>query len=106
MSILKETVCLKSKITWLEAGDKNTKCFHKLVEHQCNINSIWELKNDEVFLISKQGGLQMDFPHFESLFKDGGNISVREQINVIKNILDSSLRMREMRYSFLYRWIN
>ena len=66
-------------ITWLEVGDKNSFFFHKFPKHCRNIKSIWELKNDEGLQILEMGRLQqMDFSHFETLYKDGGNISVKD----------------------------
>ena len=44
LKICSEKARLETKITWLEAGDKNTKFFHKYAEHRMNINSIWALK--------------------------------------------------------------
>jgi hypothetical protein len=38
---------LKSRDTWLELGDENTKYFHKFSNHWKNINTIWEMTNEE-----------------------------------------------------------
>ena len=42
-------------------------------------------KNEDELQIFEQGELQqIDVSHFESQYKDGGNISIRDQINVLK----------------------
>ena len=49
---------LKCWVTWLEAGDKNTKFFHNYVEHCCNSNSILELKSGHGVNILEHEDLQ------------------------------------------------
>ena len=75
---------LKRNITWLEPGDKNTIFFRKYVEHRRNIHSIWELKNDGLHILDKEELESLVSSHFESHFQEGDKISVRYQIQVIK----------------------
>ena len=37
----------KRKALWLEAGDRDTKFFHKCASHRKNINTILEIKDEE-----------------------------------------------------------
>jgi hypothetical protein len=38
---------LKSHALWLQVGDNNTKFFHHFSNHRRNLNTIWEIKNEE-----------------------------------------------------------
>lgn len=37
---------LKSRVTWLKEGDRNTKFFHRYANGRRESNSIWEIKNE------------------------------------------------------------
>ena len=63
-----EKARLESRITWLEVGDKNTKFFHKFVEHRRNINSIWALKNKEGKIVKEQGEIMGGSITFQAIF--------------------------------------
>ena len=79
-----EKSLLESRITWLEAGDKNTIFFHKFIEHCRIINSIWALKNDDGILVKEQVEIsQVAHSHFKSYYIVDGNFSVSDQIKVI-----------------------
>ena len=41
-----EKLRLKSRATWLEAGDRNAKFFHKFASFRGNLNSIWEISDE------------------------------------------------------------
>jgi hypothetical protein len=43
---------LKSRDLWLQAGDNNTKLFHHFSNHGRNLNTIWEIKNEEGSMVS------------------------------------------------------
>ena len=42
-----ESTRLKSRDLWIEAGDNNTKFFHRFASHRRNQNTIWDIKNVE-----------------------------------------------------------
>jgi len=45
---------LKSRITWMKEGDKNTKLFHRFASKRRADNSIWQIKNEEGILLYSQ----------------------------------------------------
>ena len=49
---------LKCWVTWLKAGDKNTKFFHNYAEDYCNSNSILEFKSGHGVNILEHEDLQ------------------------------------------------
>jgi hypothetical protein len=38
---------LKNRALWLEAGDNNTKYFHQYANFKRNLNTIWDIKDEE-----------------------------------------------------------
>ena len=52
-------------MTWLKAGDKNTRFFHKYAEHRQNINTIWEVKSNDGRMVKDQAGITKEaYNHF------------------------------------------
>ena len=93
---------LKRRITWLQAGDKNTKIFHTFVEHCRNINSIWAMENKDGKIVEDQLEItQTVHTHFESYYSSYGNFSVMEQIKVIKEFPRLFLKQRVMIFSWV-----
>ena len=77
LRISDENYHLNSRITWLEAGDKNTIFFHKFAEHRKNINTIWSLNDLGRTTYNEMEDLQaLDSSHFEDFYKNDTNISV------------------------------
>jgi hypothetical protein len=58
-----------SRALWLKEGDNNTKFFHHYANQRRNINSIWEIKNEEGNLVSSfQEKAEAGAKFFENLF--------------------------------------
>jgi hypothetical protein len=39
--------CTKSRALWIKEGDNNTKFFHQFVNFRRNLNTIWEIKDEQ-----------------------------------------------------------
>jgi hypothetical protein len=55
--------CLKSRALWIKVGDNNTKLFHQFANYRRNLNTIWEIKDEE--------------GNMASSFKDKAKLGVR-----------------------------
>ena len=38
---------LRNRAIWMASGDSNTKYFHHFANYRINLNTIWEIKNEE-----------------------------------------------------------
>ena len=62
---------LKSRALWIEVGDKNTKYFHAYANQRRNINSIWNIQNDEGLTVTSQSEIESAaFKHFKDFYQD------------------------------------
>ena len=62
---------LKSRITWVEMGDANTKYFHSVASACRNQNAIWALKDDEGAWVEDEVELkELGVRYFSNIFKD------------------------------------
>jgi len=74
---------MKSRATWLKAGDENTKFFQAYAKGRRMNNTIWELENETGDQICSFEGLaEMGIKHFESLFKAQEESSIAEIVRV------------------------
>eukprot|EP00253_Pinus_taeda_P024113 PITA_24113 len=72
---------LKSRATWLKAGDENTRFFHNYAKGRKSSNTIWSLKDEEgreLKTFSEISGLGMR--HFQKIFSDNGESTIAEII--------------------------
>eukprot|EP00253_Pinus_taeda_P008693 PITA_08693 len=61
---------LKSRITWMKEGDKNTEFFHRFASKRRAVNSIWQIKNEEGdFLFSQEGIANEAVSYFKKAHK-------------------------------------
>ena len=66
-----ETMRLKSRAIWIDAGDNNTQFFHSYASYRRNNNTIWEIKNEYDSRVNSQVYIKKATEdHFKSLFKD------------------------------------
>ena len=52
-----EKTRLKSRALWIEVGDKNTQFFHKYASYRKNLNTIWEIQNEDGVRNSSQDNI-------------------------------------------------
>ena len=83
-----ETWRLKSRATWMESGDDNTKLFHAYASARRNSNSIWFLKYINGNLASEDATLQKTGKkHFSDVFMDDMSTNIGAQLRVIRLFL-------------------
>jgi hypothetical protein len=74
----------KSRVLWLKEGDNNTKFFHHYANQRRNINSIWEIKNEEDVLVSSfQDKSEARARYFENLFAAPEGCPIQETLDVV-----------------------
>eukprot|EP00253_Pinus_taeda_P019465 PITA_19465 len=74
---------LKSRATWLKAGDENTSFFHNYAKGRKSANTIWSLKTKDGREAKTFEALSaLGVNHFQSLFKDLGEITIAEVIQI------------------------
>lgn len=72
---------LKSRAIWLKAGDENTSFFHNFAKGRKSANTIWSLKSENGREAKTFEALStLGVNHFQSLFKDPGEITIAEVI--------------------------
>ena len=61
---------LKIHAVWLEAGDNNTKFFHRFANQRRISNSIWELKNQGGLVLSKEDFIKEEaVSYFQGIYR-------------------------------------
>jgi hypothetical protein len=86
-SLVEESWRQKSRATWIKSGDKNTSFFHKYATHRRNINTIWDISDEEGNNFSTLTDIRATtFNHFKSLFSEIGYEDMPTQFNVIKEV--------------------
>ena len=77
----------KSHALWIQARDNNPKLFHNFSNLRINLNSIWEIKNEEGVLVSSfQEKAEAGASFFEALFKDPTGCQIQETLKVVTNL--------------------
>ena len=79
-----QVMCLKSKALWLEAGDKNTKFFHRFASHRKNINTICEIRNRQGIMVrSFEDKVEPGVDFFQNIFKELEGCPIQEILEVL-----------------------
>jgi hypothetical protein len=82
-----ETWSLISQSIWLQSGDKNTKYFHKFVEHKRLTNTIWVLTDLEGHNLTSRVDLRsVYFKFFRTMYKEADKEDTLTQFRVIKDV--------------------
>jgi hypothetical protein len=75
---------LKIRALWLKFGDNNTKFFHNFSNQRQNLNTIWELKNEEgIWVSSFLEKAETGARYFESLFSAPEGCPIQEILQVV-----------------------
>jgi hypothetical protein len=78
---------LKSRMLWLEGGDKNTTYFHKAASARRSRKQIWEIEDDSGNLLQTQSEIKSAaHSHFKSFYKAPPAPSLAEQTAVAQII--------------------
>eukprot|EP00253_Pinus_taeda_P019711 PITA_19711 len=78
-----ETIRLRSRATWLKAGDENTGFFHNYAKGRKVKNTIWSLPTPDGDVADTFPKLsQMGSSHFRNLYKQPQAASIAEIINI------------------------
>ena len=79
---------LKSKPSWLESGDENTKFFQTFAKSREMKDTIWELEDHNNDFVSSLECLEsIGKAHFHNLFKMNDHVSIAEVIRLSQIIL-------------------
>ena len=94
-----EAAKIRSKVKWIEEGEKNTKYFLNLEKFRANNNTVFELKDREGGLILDEGEIVEEFAkHFESVYDnldiDTDNIG-NNMDNFLQNVSLKTLNPEE-----------
>eukprot|EP00253_Pinus_taeda_P006660 PITA_06660 len=78
-----ESIRLRSRATWLKAGDENSRFFHNYAKGRKVSNSIWNLPLPEGGLADSFNKIsQLGTAHFRGIYKSPAGINLAEIINV------------------------
>ena len=75
-----ETSFQKSRLKWIESGDRNTKYYHQFANHRRIHNHIWDLQAVDGTTITKQGDLEKE----AYAYKAQGDLSIISQLELIQ----------------------
>eukprot|EP00253_Pinus_taeda_P024074 PITA_24074 len=82
-----ESLRLRSRATWLKAGDENTRFFHNFAKGKKVANTIWNLPLPEGGLADSFNKLsQLGTAHFRGLYKSPVGTNLAEIINVATHL--------------------
>ena len=80
-----ETSFQKSRLKWIESGDRNTKYYHQFANHRRIHNHIWDLQAVDGTTIAKQGDLEKEaYAYFKNAYKAQGDLSIISQLELIQ----------------------
>ena len=80
-----ETSFQKSRLKWIESGDRNTKYYHQFANHRRIHNHIWDLQTMDGTTIAKQGDLEKEaYAYFKNAYKAQGDLSIISQLELIQ----------------------
>ena len=83
-----ETWQLKSRATWLESGDENTKFFHAFAKCRKAANIVWRLEDEQgISHDTFYGMATLGVNHFKKLFKAPTHTTLVEIIRTAQMFL-------------------
>jgi hypothetical protein len=74
---------MKSGVMWLDLGDEITKLFHQFANHRKNVNTIWELSDDEWTQVwGLKNLVQVGVHHFANIYKEPKVANIAKVVKV------------------------
>ncbi|KAI9101525.1 hypothetical protein K1719_023769 [Acacia pycnantha] len=81
----------RSRISWLNSGDKNTKFFHTSVIQRRQRNKILRLKNDSGVWLEDKEEINKAFSTFyQQLFNSHGPRSLDQALSYVKRVISDA----------------
>jgi hypothetical protein len=75
---------IKSRALWIKEGDNNTKFFHQFVNYRRNLNTIWEIKDEEGNVaVSFEDKSNLGVNFFSNLFSAPPGCPIQEIMEVV-----------------------
>jgi hypothetical protein len=76
---------LKSRATWIQCGDKNTKYFHRFSSYRRNKKHLWEVKDESDQVHYGQEAIKDEvLRFFSSFYQDTGKNLIEDQIASVR----------------------
>jgi hypothetical protein len=75
---------IKSRALWIKEGDNNTKFFHQFANYRRNLNTIWEIKDEEGNVaVSFEDKAKLGVIFFSNLFSAPPGCPIQEIMEVV-----------------------
>ena len=77
---------LKSRVVWLQSGDKNTKFFQNFANERRLINSMCNLKDKNDALLFYQNALEEgEISFFQEVYLHDSHLKIEDHLKVVSN---------------------
>jgi hypothetical protein len=77
--------CIKSRALWIKEGDNNTKFFHQFANYRRNLNTIWEIKDEQGNVaVSFEDKENLGVNFFNNIFSAPPGCPIQEILEVVR----------------------